>query len=185
MVKEQRRTEEELKVIKQALAKESEERKNQLKGVIVSSEDVKIDRVIGKGGFGVVNLGSYNDKIRGVTVAVAIKQIQQFDEESIERFRFECFLMKNIRHPNIVELVGVCWDDLLMGCLLELVDNGSLEDWLKKDRMRSTAEKMTWKEHLLKSMTECAMGVQFLHQARYVATKTSSEATQHCYRSYS
>ena len=26
---------------------------------------------------------------------------------------------------------------------------------------------MTWKNHILKSMTECALGVQYLHQAQY------------------
>jgi len=34
----------------------------------------------------------------------------------------------NLRHPNIVELVGVCWDDSLFACCLEFVENGSLED---------------------------------------------------------
>jgi len=75
--------------------------------------------------------------------------------------------MKNIRHPNIVELIGVCWDDLLFGCLLEYVDNGTIQDWLKKDRANPTAKKITWKDQLLKIMTECALGVQYLHQARY------------------
>jgi len=40
--------------------------------------------------------------------------------------------MKNLRHPNIVKLVGVCWDDSLFACCLEFVENGSLEDWLRR-----------------------------------------------------
>ena len=35
--------------------------------------------------------------------------------------RFECFLMKSLRHPNIVKLVGVCWEDSLFACCLEFV----------------------------------------------------------------
>jgi len=46
--------------------------------------------------------------------------------------RFECFLMKSLRHPNIVKLVGVCWEDSLLACCLEFVENGSLEDWLRR-----------------------------------------------------
>ena len=46
--------------------------------------------------------------------------------------RFECFLMKSLRHPNIVKLVGVCWEDSLFACCLEFVENGSLEDWLRR-----------------------------------------------------
>jgi len=51
--------------------------------------------------------------------------------------------MKNIRHQNIDELVGVCWDDLLFGCLLGYVDNGTIQDWLKKNKTKAAGEKMT------------------------------------------
>jgi len=40
--------------------------------------------------------------------------------------------MKSLHHPNIVKLVGVCWDDSLFACCLEFVENGSLEDWLRR-----------------------------------------------------
>ena len=40
--------------------------------------------------------------------------------------------MKSLRHPNIVKLVGVCWDDGMFACCLEFVENGSLEDWLRR-----------------------------------------------------
>ena len=40
--------------------------------------------------------------------------------------------MKSLRHPNIVKLVGVCWDGVLFACCLEFVENGSLEDWLRR-----------------------------------------------------
>jgi hypothetical protein len=50
-----------------------------------------------------------------------MKQLLSIDRNNVRRFRFECFLMKNLRHPNIVKLVGVCWDDSLFGCCLEYV----------------------------------------------------------------
>ena len=40
--------------------------------------------------------------------------------------------MKSLRHPNIVKLVGVCWEESLFACCLEFVENGSLEDWLRR-----------------------------------------------------
>jgi hypothetical protein len=40
--------------------------------------------------------------------------------------------MKNLRHPNIVRLIGVCWDDEMFACCLEYVENGTLEDWLRR-----------------------------------------------------
>ena len=46
---------------------------------------MKIENVIGKGGFGVVNVGTYTNKAKGDTTQVAIKQLQQFDEEVSKR----------------------------------------------------------------------------------------------------
>ena len=64
----------------------------------------QISTCLGKGGFGVVNLATYKGE------KVAMKQLLEINDESVARFRFECLLMKVIRHPNIVKLVGVCWD---------------------------------------------------------------------------
>jgi hypothetical protein len=73
----------------------------------------------------VVNLASY----RGTKVAM--KQLLTVNEENVLRFRHECFLMKNLSHPNIVQLVGVCWSEELFACCLEFAENGSLEFWLR------------------------------------------------------
>ena len=78
---------------------------------------------------------------------------------------FECFLMKSLRHPNIVKLVGVCWDDIF-ACCLEFISNGSLEDHFRKCRGTNHGS-MTWKDQLLRTSTECALGVQYLHHERY------------------
>ena len=78
---------------------------------MVKSSDLIIEGMLGKGGFGVVHLGSYKG------VKVAVKQLLEIIDENVDRFRFECFLMKNLRHPNVVKLVGVCWDDNMLACL--------------------------------------------------------------------
>ena len=80
-IKKSQHTEQELMAINEAMANESKARKDDLHEVIVPGEHVKIENVIGKGGFGVVNVGTYTNKARSVTTPVAIKQLQQFDEE--------------------------------------------------------------------------------------------------------
>lgn len=49
--------------------------------------------------------------------------------------------MKTLRHPNIVKLVGVVWDETMYACALEYVDNGTLEDWLRKTTRRPRSAK--------------------------------------------
>mgnify|MGYP000014430193 FL=1 len=170
-LKKKSHSKEEQDVMKKALEELSDERGSELRGVLVKSEYVNVESVLGKGGFGIVNLGTYTDPKTNKVTTVAIKQLLEIDEESVERFRFECFLMKTIRHPNIVELVGVCWDDMMLACLLEFVSNGSLEDHLRKDK---ASPYLTWGKQLLKIMTECAMGVQYLHKTRYYDEKENN-----------
>ena len=128
---------------------------------MIPSSEVKVVSLLGQGAFGTVNLGTYKDQ------DVAIKQLISIDEESVQRFRFECFLMKELRHPNVVKLVGVCWDDMMLGCLLEYIDGGSLEDRLKKDWTQPMSDRMTWKGALLSLAKDAANGVRYLHHSRY------------------
>ena len=164
-IKMKQHTEGERRVMKEAMESLSASSSDELRGVLIQSEDVTISSMLGKGGFGVVHLGEYKGK------KVAVKQLLTINSESVARFRFECFLMKNLRHPNIVELVGVCWDDTLLACVLEFISNGSLEDHLKKDWLRPKNEKMTWKGRILKVAQQCAAGVQYLHHSRYFDEK--------------
>jgi hypothetical protein len=61
-----------------------------------------------------------------------MKQLLTVNNENVLRFRHECFLMKNLSHPHVVNLVGVCWSEDMFACCLEFVENGSLEDWLRR-----------------------------------------------------
>ena len=112
--------------MKKAMEQLTEEKCNELRGVIIPSSEVKIKGLLGKGGFGEVHLATYQGS------EVALKTLLDMNEENVLRFRHECFLMKNLNHPHVVRLIGVCWDDELLGCALEYMPMGTLEDWLKK-----------------------------------------------------
>ena len=151
----------ELEVMKVEMAALGTDRGNELRGVMIRYEDVEVLSMLGKGGFGVVHLAVYKN------TKVAVKQLLDITPDSVKRFRFECFLMKNLRHPNLVALVGVVWDDFMLGCVLEYVENGSLEDHLAKDEKRPVDKKMTWRKEMLRFATEAALGVEYLHCTRY------------------
>ena len=94
---------EELRLMKKAMEELSQEKSDELRSVLIDSGTVKIENMIGKGGFGEVHLGKYDGQ------KVAVKRLLDISSDNLERFHFECFLMKNLRHPHIVRLVGVCW----------------------------------------------------------------------------
>jgi serine/threonine protein kinase len=119
-------TEEELEVMKSSMEAMSKARADELKGVLIDSSLIKLGKIVGKGGFGVVMQGVYKRR------RVAVKQLKIVTERRVERFRFECFLMKQLRHPNIVRLVGVCWDEHILGVIMEFAGNGTLHDWLER-----------------------------------------------------
>jgi serine/threonine protein kinase/ABC-type branched-subunit amino acid transport system substrate-binding protein len=153
-------SEEELEVMKRAMQELTSERRNELRGCLIDSKEVRVDHLLGKGGFGVVNLATYKEQ------SVAMKQLLDINEDSVKRFRFECFLMKSLRHPNIVKLVGVCWDDDMFACCLEFVENGSLEDWLRKSYGKKHSM-LKWKDQLFHTVLQCAEALQYLHNERY------------------
>eukprot|EP00520_Triparma_pacifica_P017677 CAMPEP_0118651786 /NCGR_PEP_ID=MMETSP0785-20121206/10967_1 /TAXON_ID=91992 /ORGANISM="Bolidomonas pacifica, Strain CCMP 1866" /LENGTH=1363 /DNA_ID=CAMNT_0006544253 /DNA_START=76 /DNA_END=4164 /DNA_ORIENTATION=+ len=157
----------EIEIMMKALEELENEREDELRSVLIPSSKVKIDKMLGQGAFGTVSLATYKADGDDEGQKVAIKQLTNIDNDNIKRFRFECFLTKELRHPNVVRLVGVCWDDMMMGCCLEFIDGGSLEDRLKKDWILPRNEKMTWKGVMLKMATEAALGVQYLHHSQY------------------
>ncbi|GMI52512.1 hypothetical protein TeGR_g11981 [Tetraparma gracilis] len=65
-VRLKKHSEDELKVMVSALEAVSKERQDELKEVMMDSKELKIDKLLGKGGFGVVNLATY----RGTKVAM-------------------------------------------------------------------------------------------------------------------
>ncbi|GMI18864.1 hypothetical protein TeGR_g52, partial [Tetraparma gracilis] len=164
-LKRSRHSDEELALMMNAMNDQKDERKDELRNVLIDSSEVKLKQMLGQGGMGTVHLGEY----RGDQVAV--KQLITINEESIGRFRFECFLTKELSHPHVVILVGVCWDEHMLGLILEFVDGGSLQSRLNQDwsvgHEGGIGDRITWKRELLKWATEAALGCQYLHHKRY------------------
>ena len=71
----------ELETMEQALVTLSEQRQNELKEVLIPSEDMRVGRLLGKGGFGEVNLATYKGQ------EVALKQLLHVKPDSVKRFR--------------------------------------------------------------------------------------------------
>jgi len=78
---EKKHSEDELAVMKQALDELEKKQKDELEEVLIESSGIKVERMLGKGGFGVVNLATYRGQ------KTAMKQLLTINDESVKRFR--------------------------------------------------------------------------------------------------
>lgn len=91
---------------------------------------------------------SFGEVFKGVFrgTDVAIKTLKVVNEENLGRFRGEVLMMHALHHTNIVFLVGVSWDENLIGLLMELSDVGPLSSVMASEK----AAKFEWQDPILK-----------------------------------
>jgi len=91
---------------------------------------------IGGGGFGDVYRGTWNF----APVAVKVLHQQHLSPDVQSEFQREASLMVGLRHPNIIQLYGVCLEPGHYGMVMELMPKGSLFDVL-----HNADERLDWK----------------------------------------
>ncbi|KAL5071582.1 hypothetical protein RYX36_022469 [Vicia faba] len=107
-----------------------------------------------EGGYGPVFKGQLDH------THVAIKILRPDAHQGRKQFLQEVEVLCNIRHPNMVLLLGACQD---YGCLVyEYMDNGSLEDRLFR---KHNSPPIPWQKRLEISY-EIATALLFLHQTK-------------------
>ncbi len=90
-------------------------------------------QILGSGAFGVVNKMAARGISRpGATTLVAVKTLKtEATPESESEFLAEMQLMMKLRHPNLVNLLGVVTKDDPLMLILEFLPGGSLDRWLQ------------------------------------------------------
>ena len=88
---------------------------------------------------------------------------------SMRAFRYEILLMNQLRHPNIVMLMGALWSDKMVGIVLEFAESGSLSDALKSKKI---SKNWTWQNPKLSIVCDIAQGMSFLHTTSFFDEKT-------------
>lgn len=110
---------------------------------------------LGKGGMAVVYKATDGPAPRtGNVVAVKVLSALE-DEQTVERFRREVQICRKLIHPNIVALHDWGEEAGLIYLALELVEGGSLEDWMKRELSL---------EESLRIFDEILAGMEFAHQ---------------------
>ncbi|KZV43684.1 putative receptor-like protein kinase [Dorcoceras hygrometricum] len=115
------------------------------------------DNVIGEGGYGVVYRGQLIN-----STPVAVKKLLNDMGQAEKEFRVEVEAIGNVRHKNLVRLLGYCIEGTHRMLVYEYVDNGNLEQWLH-GAMRHHGF-LTW-EARMKILLGTAKALAYLHEA--------------------
>ena len=134
-----------------------------LKKLLINAKDLVTEECIGKGAFGEVFKASY----RGSTVAV--KTMKTVDISDLDRFREEILLMADLHHPNIVTMVGACWEQDLMALIMEYCEKGTATDVLKENGVD-----FTWDDPLYKWVLDTSRAVGYLESVAYFDVKSGT-----------
>eukprot|EP00731_Ephydatia_muelleri_P033777 Em0037g41a len=104
---------------------------------LVCFDELKIEsKPIGEGAFGVVYKATFTRPHHGTEV-VAVKTIKALrSENELKSFFEESTRMKSFKHPNIVELLGMCLDspDGVPLMVLPFLVHGNLKSYLQQSR---------------------------------------------------
>ncbi|XP_047327032.1 receptor-like cytoplasmic kinase 176 isoform X2 [Impatiens glandulifera] len=130
----------------------------------IATRNFRPDSVLGEGGFGTVFKGWIDEKTLApskvnVGIPVAVKKSNPDSQQGLREWKAEVEFLGKFKHPNLVKLVGYCWEDNQLLLVYEYMHKGSLEANLFSSK---EAHFLTW-ETRLKIAIGAANGLVFLH----------------------
>ncbi|CAN4094562.1 unnamed protein product [Withania somnifera] len=128
----------------------------------LATQHFRPKQVLGEGGFGIVYKGVIDEHVRPgyKTTYVAIKELDPEGLQGDREWLAEMNYLGQLRHPNLVKLIGYCCEDDHRLLVYEYMASGSLEKHLFP-RMCAT---LTWSRRM-KVALDAARGLAFLHGA--------------------
>ncbi|XP_022133481.1 receptor-like protein kinase FERONIA, partial [Momordica charantia] len=113
------------------------------------------EREIGVGGFGAVYKGIFEDED---DLTVAVKRLNPDSRQGAQEFKMEIELLSELRHFNLVSLIGYCIEGKEMLLIYELMQNGTFKDHLYD----TPNNPLPWKKRL-EICYGAARGLNYLH----------------------
>ncbi|XP_074283167.1 putative serine/threonine-protein kinase PBL15 [Silene latifolia] len=132
---------------------------NELKAI---TQNFSRSYLLGEGGFGKVHKGYVDDGLRNglKSQAVAVKHLDIEGLQGHREWLSEVIFLGQLRHQNLVKLIGYCCEDEERLLVYEFMPRGSLENHLFKRLSLS----LPWGTRL-KIAIGAAKGLAFLHEA--------------------
>ncbi|CAA3003018.1 probable serine/threonine-protein kinase PIX13 [Olea europaea var. sylvestris] len=129
-----------------------------------ATRNFRADNFLGEGGFGKVFKGwidekTYSPSKFGVGMPVAVKKSNPNSDQGLKEWQAEVKFLGKFCHPNLVKLLGYCWEDRQFLLVYEYMEKGSLESHLFR---KDAAETFPW-DTRIKIAIGAAKGLAFLH----------------------
>jgi hypothetical protein len=114
-------------------------------GSLIDQKRLEIEKQIGEGNFGNVYKGMLDGKVSVAVKGLKSESQEYFDRQMANSFLREALRMKDLDHPNVMSLVGICWgkkvqlhESTPVGCgpliVLPYIEMGDLRGYLRSKR---------------------------------------------------
>ncbi|XP_028781208.1 probable serine/threonine-protein kinase PBL8 [Neltuma alba] len=126
------------------------------------TKSFRSDYILGEGGFGTVYKGYIDENVRvGLkSLPVAVKVLNKEGLQGHREWLTEINFLGQLRHPNLVKLIGYCCEDDHRLLVYEFMFRGSLENHL----FRKATVPLSWATRMMIALG-AAKGLAFLHNA--------------------
>lgn len=127
-------------------------------------------RALGQGAFGEVYQGLYRHRDGdAVEMPVAVKTLPEMSTGQAEAdFLMEAAIMAKFSHPNIVHLIGVCFDRHPRFIVLELLAGGDLKNFLREGRNKPERPSPLTMKDLVFCALDVAKGCRYMESKRFI-----------------
>ncbi|KAL2512520.1 ACT-like protein tyrosine kinase family protein [Abeliophyllum distichum] len=120
----------------------------------IDPQILKIENKVASGSYGDLYKGKYCSQ----EVAIKILKAERSNSELQKEFAQEVYIMRKVRHKNVVQFIGACTRHPNLCIVTEYMSGGSVYDYLHK-------QKGTFKfPSLLKVAIDVSKGMNYLHQ---------------------
>jgi abelson tyrosine-protein kinase 1 len=123
----------------------------------IERTDIQLGRKLGHGQYGDVYEGKWKKSVH-----VAVKTLKE-DTMEVKEFLEEASMMKNLRHPNIIQLMGVCTREPPYYVVTEFMSKGDLLNFLRS----SDGQKMAARA-LMYFAVQIASGMKYLEERNFL-----------------
>ncbi|XP_011203998.2 tyrosine-protein kinase receptor [Bactrocera dorsalis] len=136
----------------------------------IARESLRLVKALGQGAFGEVYQGFYRARDNDtVEMPVAVKTLPEMSTRQAEEdFLMEAAIMSKFNHPNMVHLLGVCFDRHPRFIVLELLAGGDLKNFLREGRSKPDRPSQLIMKDLLLCAEDVARGCEYMESKRFI-----------------